>query len=608
MTVPVHGVLSAAGGGVAADGSYAITFALYDKPGGTVVWSEAVAKVDVKNGQFLHGLGSLKPLSAALLAGLPEAMLTVEVGANPALPAVPLQSVAYALVAAQAGALACSGCVTAKHLDPAVLAPYAKVGELAKVAVTGAFADLSGGPDLAPYATLEKLADVALSGKFADLIATPAGLQPGNACGSGLVVQGFGADGSLKCVAGFNVKNLPPDALDEVSNQLLTNQFIDVTASQQPLLIADNNPDGGAPSVLDMPDLGTAQGLTVAVELTNSDIAKLQLVLTDPAGAKYVLYDKGKTGKALKETWPTPTPTVSGDLGAWVGKNPVGKWSLTAIDTGFLNNAKDGAVTSWSIQVQTLSSKKVLSAGVFVASGGLQLPTGESHPVACDAKTAGVIYLNTKLKAIYVCNGAAFQPVFLTAIGTQDNPALNCKQVQTFAPGANSAAYWIDPDGTGPHVPLQVHCDMGFDGGGWELVSKTNGSGQNHYGTTTKNGGNLLNADLSSSGYLGDTARIAAGTCYRVTSAGITKYAYVSNKLSFDEWWGNPNSGVKWRDTFSLNPLDYTGNAGDDCGSPSVCKALGYEGRNWARDSQNGSGLFGGSYGQSGTIYVKPCP
>lgn len=50
---------------------------------------------------------------------------------------------------------------------------FAKDAQLAQVAKTGAYADLSGAPDLTPYAKSEALAQVALSGDYADLANKP---------------------------------------------------------------------------------------------------------------------------------------------------------------------------------------------------------------------------------------------------------------------------------------------------------------------------------------------------------------------------------------------------------------------------------------------------
>ncbi|MBM4341808.1 MAG: hypothetical protein FJ100_00320 [Deltaproteobacteria bacterium] len=54
----VEGIMTSAGGGPAADGSYNATFALYaQQVGGTPLWTESGA-VSVKSGQFSYQLGA----------------------------------------------------------------------------------------------------------------------------------------------------------------------------------------------------------------------------------------------------------------------------------------------------------------------------------------------------------------------------------------------------------------------------------------------------------------------------------------------------------------------------------------------------------------------
>lgn len=50
----------------------------------------------------------------------------------------------------------------------------------------------------------------------------------------------------------------------------------------------------------------------------------------------------------------------------------------------------------------------------------------------------------------------------------------SCLQILELDPGAADGVYTIDPDGLGGIEPLEVHCDMTTDGGGWTEVSLCN--------------------------------------------------------------------------------------------------------------------------------------
>ena len=116
-TMVIDGVLTSLGGGAAADGAYNMTFSISDKEvGGNTVWTEGSVKINVKNGGFDYVLGTSKALDSATLAGLIPPWLGVTIENNPALPRVPLHSVAYSLRAAAAEALDCTGCLKSTNI------------------------------------------------------------------------------------------------------------------------------------------------------------------------------------------------------------------------------------------------------------------------------------------------------------------------------------------------------------------------------------------------------------------------------------------------------------------------------------------------------------
>jgi subtilisin-like proprotein convertase family protein len=485
----VEGLLQSSGGGPAADGKYPITFAIYGQAeGGQAAWTEGPVEIAVAGGQFTHALGSVKPLDPKLFAALPQAWIGVKIDADPELPRKATLAVPFALRTALAEGLDCSGCVTLANLDAEALAAYAKTADLAavatsgayadltgapdlsafaqtaslaKVATSGLFADLEGGPDLTAYAKSADLADVAKTGAYADLGDLPVLAKVNSACGTGLVVAGLKADGSLDCVAAMT--SLPPDGLNEVSNNLLTNQFTDATASAKtPLGIPDNSPVG-VTDAIDVPDFGIAQGVTIHVTLSSSDIAQVKVALVDPANTTYLLYDKSGTGTQLKTSWPSPTKTVSGDLAGWIGKNPKGKWQLQVIDSKFLNNTTDGKVEAWSVSVQTLSSKKVAAGGAFV------FVSATTPPVPCNPSNFGATYGDPVAKALYVCNGSEYATVSLLVPGSKGNPAFSCKDLLAKVPTTKDGSYWIDGNGGDPADAQELLCDMA--NGGWTRLA-----------------------------------------------------------------------------------------------------------------------------------------
>ncbi len=190
-------------------------------------------------------------------------------------------------------------------------------------------------------------------------------------------------------VTEFDPSVLPADGLNEISNDLLTNQFVDTfTSTTTPTAIPDNNPTGVVDS-LTVPDVGTAQEFTVSINITNSDLSTVKVKLFAPDNTEYVLYDKNGPGQELGASYPDPTKPVQGDLTTWIDKNPKGIWQLQVIDTGFKNNLTDGQINAWSVQVKTLSTKKVQVAGNLITTGNATV--GGDLDVTGDINVTGTI-------------------------------------------------------------------------------------------------------------------------------------------------------------------------------------------------------------------------
>ncbi len=505
VTSTVQGVLSSGGGGPAADGNYALTFSLYETQlGGKAAWQEGPITVAVTGGRFVHALGAAKPLDAKLLGGLKNAWIGVKIGSDPELPRQPLRSVVYALAAKQAASLSCSGCVTAAHLAPGAVGKGPAKDLQCSGCVSMSELKFDGDMDLGGY-VIKAGKGVFGTINAKDVIATSflgdgsklTGIKtPAGSCSKpGQVVKGIKADGSLDCVAAMDPSALPKDGLDEISNGLLSNQFKDKIASKNtPVNIKDNNPVGTGDELI-FPDIGIAQKLTVHLELTNSNISKLTVKLFDPNNKEYLLYGGAGTGKSIKTSYPAPTKTVSGDLTTWVGNNPKGKWRLLVTDKLFFNNAVDGQIKSWSVEIQTLSNKKVAATGVLRMPGGAVLQNATTELKVCNPANTGYIYYNPKSRTLQVCNGSKFDIVETLpgGVGSKGEPALSCKDVLAKDKGAKDGIYWLDPDGPGgAGGKYQVWCDMTTAGGGWVLVMQvqaghttTFGYGSSHWTSNT---------------------------------------------------------------------------------------------------------------------------
>ncbi len=510
-TVALNGVMRTINGGPVTDGDYTATFSLYAaEKDAKAAWAEKDVKLKVVAGRFGHALGSVVPLTPALLASLSPGWLGLKIGANPELQRRPLHAVPWALRAGVAGGLDCSGCVKADVLATGSIGAN-------KVGFTYAGSKTKGGPattalDLqctgcVSVSEVKFDEDLDLGGNALKAKAVSAGhvsattvaathfvgdgskltglKTPAGSCAKGQVVSGIDGNGKLVCVVAAPAK-LPSDGLDDVSGGLLTTEFTYTwTSKNVPVAIPDNNPTGVGDDVI-VGDMGAAKALTVHVEMTNSAMESVDVTLFDPTNAKYVLIGKGTAkGTTLKATFPSPNKPASGDLSAWVGKNPKGKWRMKVADTKFLNNGTDGAIKSWSIKVLTVSNQKVEAtkdlhvkgdltvAGAVVAQGTFRYPHGDKEPFKCEGSKVGYAWVNSKDKTLMICNGKDWGVVSIGVSGTQNNPAASCLDLQKKMPAAQTGNYWIKPPKASKMV--KAWCDMDTDGGGWTFYPVASG-------------------------------------------------------------------------------------------------------------------------------------
>lgn len=527
-TAQIEGTLRGAGGVPVADGAYKVSVALYpDASGGVAVWSEGPLDVSVSGGTFAAVLGSKTPIDTAALAG-GSLWLGVKVAAEPELPRQPLRSAPYALRASVAEGIDCKGCVPSGAVGFGYAGAATKGGPSLDLVCTGCVevAEMlfNGDVDLGGHSlkagsgtfTGDIVAKSVTATAFAGDGSKLTGLKtPSGACAPGQAVVGIASDGKLICKS--VAEALPADGLDEVSGGLLSTQFTDKVSATAGIAIPDNTGQSAFVN-LKFPDLGTTQGLSVQVKLSNSDLSTVALTLLPPDNKKVgiVLCDPcgGKDAKALDTSFPDATPVKTGDLGAYIGKAITGEWTLVAVDSAFcvkqapgnaaicdLDAKIDGAIAEFSVTAKTLSSKKV------GASGLLQLLNAAKEPQACAPSISGAVYYDTSALALRYCDGKAWRSLADTcgngivepteecddgnnadgdgcsascvaAYGlAEKKPGTSCKDILAVNAGAKlgDGVYWLDPDGSGGAAAYRVWCDLTSAGGGWTLAAKVDG-------------------------------------------------------------------------------------------------------------------------------------
>ncbi len=392
-TVYLQAQLLKVDGSPVTDGSYDVQFAIYAaQSGGQATWQEGPVKVAVSGGRFARAIGSTKAIGAATMATLGKAWLGIKVANDPELPRARLHAAPYALRAAVADNLSCIGCVTLSEMK---FDADLDLGSHALVA----------GQLNTPQVSATTVKGITMIGDGSKLtgINTLSG-----SCPKGQAVAGVAQDGKLQCIT--SAVALPPDGVDNVSNGLVSNEFKNVFASAKPVPIADNNPVGTSDTI-DVPDVGIAKKLTVSINVSNSDLKYLSVTLYDAANVAYKLHDKNASGGSLVATYPTPKATMTGDLTKWHGKNPKGKWHLQVTDSKFKNNTTDGAINTWSVNVDTVSNKKVQVVGKAFIDGDLNvdgvLMVGANNN-ACTAALKGKMRYQSSL--MQWCDGTTWRP------------------------------------------------------------------------------------------------------------------------------------------------------------------------------------------------------
>ncbi len=442
----IEGMMTSAGGGAAADGAYDVTFSVYEaSSGGSAVWSEGPVKVTLKGGQFSYALGSSKSIDIAKLGALKAQWLGVKIGSDPELARTKLHATLFTLHAGAADKLTCTGCITAGQVANGALSAakmgfnYAgsatKGGPASDLACTGCVTvaelkfdkdvDLGGNSLKAKNGTFtgDVAAGTVTATSFAGDGSKLTGIKtPAGECkNKGEVVKGINPDGSLKCVAALDPTALPADGLNEISNDLLTNQFIYAVAAPTKKVPIPDNQGTDAVSNITFPNIGTAQTLDIIVSVENTDLSNVSMVLLPPDDKKtgYVLCDPcgKKDEKKYNVTFNGKNPPqeqkgTGKKIDGWIGGNPQGLWTLKVKDTSFCvpqapgnsvycntTTKKDGWIADWSVKMQYISNQKFAvngnqeNSGNLNVAGVVKLGAGKT----CDEDHLGAMRYDPKL-------------------------------------------------------------------------------------------------------------------------------------------------------------------------------------------------------------------
>ncbi len=429
-TTQIEGLLLAAGGTPAADGSYKLTLTLWDAAqAGNALWTE-LADVTITAGRFSWVAGASTPIPASALAS-GKVWLGVKVGADPELPRQALTATPYAMRAGVASSLECSGCIGASAAGFNYAASTTKGGAALDLACTGCVSvaelnfdgdvDLGGNSIKAKNGTFagDVVAKTVTATSFVGDGSKLTGIKTASgSCKSGEAVTGIGSDGSLVCKA--VAAGAPADGIAGLSAGLLSNQFVDAQGAQQSNVAIPDNTGSDATSLVSFPDLGEALAITVTVQVTNTDLSTVRVRLLPPNDKKvgYTLCDPcgDKDAKSLKASWSDKIAPKSGDLAAWIGGNPKGDWTLLVTDSSYclpqapgngalcdLTKKTDGVIVDWSVEAKTISTKKV------AATSSLQLQPLAAAPLPCTENHMGTLYFDKASKSLRYCDGSVWR-------------------------------------------------------------------------------------------------------------------------------------------------------------------------------------------------------
>lgn len=152
----IQGRLTNAAGVAAPDGKYGFEINLYASEDAVdSLYTELLVGVSVNKGIFSALIGVNSALDPTLFAENPILFVGVAAQGEPELPRQRVHHAAVAMHSYSTTSLQCTGCIQADHLNPAILSSVVSDLDLHPVAKSGAYADLTGTPDVSKLAGLE---------------------------------------------------------------------------------------------------------------------------------------------------------------------------------------------------------------------------------------------------------------------------------------------------------------------------------------------------------------------------------------------------------------------------------------------------------------------
>ena len=137
--------------------------------------------------------------------------------------------------------------------------------------------------------------------------------------------------------------------------------------------------------------------------------------------------------------------------------------------------------------------------GISTYSNTVRVPSGHTLDIDGDLRlpvyttatlpgsgTEGQLVYDSSTKSIKVWNGNAWTAAGLTQSGdgsSENSPGVSAAAIKALNPSASTGMYWIKNETM--EVPVQVYCDMSYDGGGWMMLAYgyvyTTGTSGNNY-------------------------------------------------------------------------------------------------------------------------------